>query len=117
PDDTVAFAQKLFGADQRFSALARTGSRSYGRSLLDGYHIAVERGYARLVQLDADFSHDPKMVPVLINAGREADVVIGSRYCRGDSGLGADPGLLGQKIRFRIPSAQCRIDNKSIAST
>src|SRR6266481_3245605 len=31
---------------------------------------------------------------------------------RGDSGLGADPGLLGQKIRFRIPSAQCRIDNK-----
>ena len=83
PDDTVAFAQKLFGADQRFSALARTGSRSYGRSLLDGYDIAVERGYARLVQLDADFSHDPKMVPVLINASREADVVIGSRYCRG----------------------------------
>ncbi len=82
PDDTVAFAQKLFGADQRFSTLARTGARSYGRSLLDGYHIAVERGYARLVQLDADFSHDPKMVPVLINASREADVVIGSRYCR-----------------------------------
>ena len=83
PDDTVAFAQKLFGADQRLSALARTGSRSYGRSLLDGYDIAVERGYARLVQLDADFSHDPKMVPVLINASRAADVVIGSRYCRG----------------------------------
>ncbi len=41
PDDTVAFAQKLFGADQRFSTLARTGARSYGRSLLDGYHIAI----------------------------------------------------------------------------
>jgi dolichol-phosphate mannosyltransferase len=83
PDDTVAFAQKLFGTDRRFSTLTRTGARSYGRSLLDGYHVAVERSYARLVQLDADFSHDPKMVPVLIHASREADMVIGSRYCRG----------------------------------
>jgi len=83
PDETVAFAQKLYGADRRFSTLTRTGARSYGRSLLDGYHVAVERSYARLVQLDADFSHDPKMVPALIDASREADMVIGSRYCRG----------------------------------
>jgi dolichol-phosphate mannosyltransferase len=73
----------LFGTDRRFSTLTRTGARSYGRSLLDGYHVAVERSYARLVQLDADFSHDPKMVPVLIDASREADAVIGSRYCQG----------------------------------
>jgi dolichol-phosphate mannosyltransferase len=51
--------------------------------LLHGYRVAVERGYARLVQMDADFSHDPKMVPVLIDKGRDADVVIGSRYCPG----------------------------------
>ena len=83
PDGTVATAEQLFGTNSRFSSLGRTGPRSYGRSLLNGYDIAVERGYTRLVQLDADFSHDPKMVPVLINASREADVVIGSRYCRG----------------------------------
>src|SRR5229473_597047 len=83
PDGTAEYGQQLFGANQSFSVLVRRGSRSFGRSLLDGYRVAVERGYARLVQLDADFSHDPKMVPVLINASREADVVIGSRYCRG----------------------------------
>jgi dolichol-phosphate mannosyltransferase len=83
PDGTLAMAERLFGTNPRFSSLRRTGSRSFGRSLLDGYRVAVERGYARLVQLDADFSHDPKMVPVLINASREADAVIGSRYCRG----------------------------------
>src|SRR5207302_1992856 len=45
--------------------------------------VAVERGYSRVAQLDADFSHDPDMLPAMINATRDADVVIGSRYCRG----------------------------------
>jgi|SRR5438477_1243596 len=82
PDGTAMFAEQLFRAEPRFSILRRTGSRGFGRSLLDGYRVALERGYARLVQMDADFSHDPKMVPALINAARDADVVIGSRYCR-----------------------------------
>ena len=82
PDGTAMFAEQLFRAEPRFSILRRTGSRGFGRSLLDGYCVALERGYARLVQMDADFSHDPKMVPALINAARDADVVIGSRYCR-----------------------------------
>jgi len=83
PDGTLAAAEQLFGASPRFSSLSRTGLRSFGRSLLDGYRVALERGYFRVVQLDADFSHDPKMIPALINATRDADVVIGSRYCRG----------------------------------
>src|SRR5260370_7004466 len=82
-DGTAEYAQQLLGANQSFSVLVRRGSRSFGRSLLDGYRVAVERGYARLVQMDADFSHDPNMVPTLIDASRAADVVIGSRYCRG----------------------------------
>ena len=83
PDGTVAAAEQLFGNNPRFSSLSRSGPRSFGGSLLDGYRAAVERGYARLVQMDADFSHDPKMVPALIGASRDADVIIGSRYCRG----------------------------------
>ena len=83
PDGTVAAAEQLFGKNPRFSSLSRTGPRSFGRSLLDGYRVALERGYSRVVQLDADFSHDPKMVPALVNASRDADVVIGSRYCQG----------------------------------
>jgi dolichol-phosphate mannosyltransferase len=63
--------------------LRRAGARGYGRSLVDGYRRGVEGGYARLVQLDADFSHDPRRIPALVEASGRADVVIGSRYCEG----------------------------------
>ena len=85
PDGTVAEAERRFGTDPRFSVLPRSGPRSYGRSLFDGYRIAVDRDYNRLVQMDADFSHDPAMVPALISATDKADVSIGSRYCVGGS--------------------------------
>jgi len=83
PDKTADYAEELFGANQRFSVLRRTAERGYGRSLLDSYRFALERDYARLVQLDADFSHDPAVTPTLVDAARHADVVIGSRYCKG----------------------------------
>jgi len=83
PDGTAAFAEELFGANPRFFVLRRAGARGYGRSLVDGYRHALERGYARLVQLDADFSHDPRSIPSLVAASLSSDVVIGSRYCVG----------------------------------
>ena len=58
----------------------------YGSSLLTGYHFARRRGYARIVQMDADGQHDPGSVPDLLAALDEgADVVVGSRY------LGSQP--------------------------
>ena len=83
PDGTADYACGLFGAYPRFSVLRRKGPRGYGRSLVEGYRRCLEAGYARLVQLDADFSHDPSMIPALIEASEHADVVIGSRYCAG----------------------------------
>jgi dolichol-phosphate mannosyltransferase len=83
PDGTADHANSLFGNDPRFGVLRRTGARGYGPSLLDGYRLALERAYGRLVQLDADFSHDPAIVPTLIEAMNNADVTIGSRYCAG----------------------------------
>jgi dolichol-phosphate mannosyltransferase len=83
PDGTADRAEELFGRDPRFSVLRRAGARGYGRSLVDGYRRALEGGYARLVQLDADFSHDPRRIPALVEASHAADVVIGSRYCEG----------------------------------
>jgi dolichol-phosphate mannosyltransferase len=86
PDGTADLACELFGRDTRFSVLRRAGRpRGYGRSLLDGYRRCLEAGYARLVQLDADFSHDPASIPALVEASARADVVIGSRYCEGGS--------------------------------
>ena len=83
PDGTADYAEGLFGSDTRFSVLRRAGARGYGRSLVDGYRKALEGGYARLVQLDADFSHDPARIPALVEASRTSEVVIGSRYCAG----------------------------------
>ena len=83
PDGTADDVMKLFGADARCSVLRRKGPRGLGRSLVDGYRYALAHEYARLVQMDADFSHDPKSLPRLINASASFDVVIGSRYCQG----------------------------------
>ena len=78
--------------EPRFSVLRRKGPRGLGRSYVDGYRHAMERGYARLVQMDADFSHDPSRLPDILAAARAADVVVGSRYCPG-GGIGNWPPL------------------------
>jgi dolichol-phosphate mannosyltransferase len=83
PDGTMAAADQAFGDNPRFSGVSRSGPRSFGRSVLKGYGMALERGYGRMVQMDADFSHDPEVVPLLIEATRNADIAIGSRYCQG----------------------------------
>src|SRR5260370_40802416 len=75
PDGTANRDQQMFGANSRGSVFTRTASRSFGGSLLDGYRIAVESEYARMVQLDADVSHDPKISPPLIEASQKAQLV------------------------------------------
>jgi len=106
PDGTADHAAALFGRDARFSVLRRTGARGYGRSLIDGYRKALEGGYARVVQMDADFSHDPASIPALLRAGRDADVVIGSRYCEGG-------GIANWPLRRKLLS---RFANRYVAA-
>jgi dolichol-phosphate mannosyltransferase len=83
PDGTADVAEAAFGGDKRGKVLHRTGMRGLGRSYVDGYRYALKQGYGRVVQMDADFSHDPKSIPSLLDAAAHGDVVIGSRYCPG----------------------------------
>ena len=83
PDATANCAEELFGSDPRFSIMRRVGPRGLGRSYAEGYLYAPNRGYTMIVQMDADFSHDPKSIPDLIKASDTAEVVVGSRYCTG----------------------------------
>ena len=106
PDGTADHAEELFGRDPRFRVLRRKGARGYGRSLLDGYRKALSGGYDRVVQMDADFSHDPSALPGLIAASRGADVVIGSRYCEGG-------GVANWPLRRRLLS---RFANRYVAA-
>lgn len=83
PDGTSDLVQERFAGDERIHVIRRTGLRGLGRSYVDGYLWALGRGYARVAQMDADFSHDPKYLPALLRAAGDADVVLGSRYCAG----------------------------------
>jgi len=86
PDGTGAVADQLAArCPDRVVVLHRLGRRGLGRSYVEGFLRALAEGADLVCQMDADFSHDPKYLPDLVAAARDADVVIGSRYLHGIS--------------------------------
>ncbi|MBT7512642.1 MAG: glycosyltransferase, partial [Candidatus Marinimicrobia bacterium] len=63
----------------------RPGKAGLGTAYLFGFQWALDNAYERMVQIDADLSHDPNDVPKLLAGLDENDLVIGSRYCQGIS--------------------------------
>jgi len=82
-DGTGAIADDLAAADPRVHVLHRRGKLGLGTAYLTGFRWALERGYAYVFEMDADFSHDPAHLPQFLEAIRNADVVLGSRYLEG----------------------------------
>lgn len=86
PDGTGQLADELAAASGgRLTVMHRTGARGLGRAYLDGMRAALASDAEVVFQMDADLSHDPKYVPDLVAATRDADVSIGSRYLQGVS--------------------------------
>ena len=67
-------------ADPRIHVLHRSSKEGLGRAYLAGFAWALERDYASVFEMDADFSHDPKYLPRFLEAIEAADLVLGSRY-------------------------------------
>jgi len=94
PDGTGRIADELAATDKRIRVRHRAAKQGLGRAYLDGFSIALESDASVVVQMDADFSHDPAALPSLIApvVDGTADLVIGSRYTPGggvvDWGLG-----------------------------
>ena len=92
PDGTGDIADRLSAADPRIHVVHRTGKLGLGTAYIRGFKYALERDYERVFEMDADFSHDPKYLPIMLEAAESADMVIGSRYVTGggttDWGLG-----------------------------
>jgi len=85
PDGTGRMADELAAADPRIRVRHRRAKQGLGRAYLDGFRVALDGGAHVLVQMDADWSHDPAALPSLVGpiADGEVDLVIGSRYCPG----------------------------------
>jgi dolichol-phosphate mannosyltransferase len=85
PDGTGRVADELAAELEPVQVLHRPGKQGLGRAYLAGFAVALEGGADLLMEMDSDFSHDPKDLPRLIAAaeGDAADLVLGSRYVPG----------------------------------
>jgi dolichol-phosphate mannosyltransferase len=108
PDGTGTIADGLAGADARILVRHRPAKQGLGRAYLDGFGIALGSGAEYVVQMDADWSHDPAALEGLLRPVRDgaADLVIGSRYTRGggvvDWGIGRRLISRGGSIFARV---------------
>jgi dolichol-phosphate mannosyltransferase len=92
PDGTGQLADALASADERVHVLHRPEKQGLGRAYLDGFRWALGRGYQYVLEMDADFSHDPKYLPQLLDAAEQGtDLVLGSRYVPGGGTLNWGP--------------------------
>ena len=108
PDGTGRRADELAAAEPRIRVHHRPAKQGLGRAYLDGFRVALDGGAGTVVQMDADWSHDPAVLPTLVGpiAAGDADLVIGSRYTAG--GGVVDWGI-GRRIVSRGGSTFARI--------
>jgi glycosyltransferase involved in cell wall biosynthesis len=83
PDGTGQVADRLAGEFEEVSVIHRPGKLGLGTAYRAGFATALERGIPLILTMDADFSHDPRYVPAILDRAGECDLVIGSRYVRG----------------------------------
>lgn len=83
PDGTGDIADKLTEADSHVQVMHRTEKAGLGKAYMSGFSWALERGYGVIVEMDADGSHLPEHLPVLVGALAHADLAIGSRWMPG----------------------------------
>jgi dolichol-phosphate mannosyltransferase len=83
PDGTGRLADELAARDPKLRVLHRQGRRGIGPAYVAGFKHALDEGAQLIVEMDADLSHEPRYLPVLLEAARDADLVLGSRYVAG----------------------------------
>jgi len=83
PDGTGRLADELAAANTGIRVLHRTGKQGLGSAILAGFRDASEHGYDFVLNMDADFSHDPRYLPAIVECMQRTDVAIGSRYVSG----------------------------------
>jgi dolichol-phosphate mannosyltransferase len=85
PDGTGKLAEELAAADHAVQVLHRSEKRGLGAAYKHGFRVALDAGYDVIGEMDADGSHQPEQLHLLLDALRDADLVIGSRWIPGGS--------------------------------
>lgn len=83
PDGTALRVKFMQSSEPRLHLIERPGKMGLGSAYVTGFKYALQHDYEYIMEMDADFSHNPEDVPRLIEAARKYDLVIGSRYCNG----------------------------------
>jgi dolichol-phosphate mannosyltransferase len=83
PDGTGKLADELAARNPSLHVLHRQEKCGLGRAYIAGFQWALEHGYDYVFELDGDFSHNPDDIPMFLEAARNADLVLGSRYLNG----------------------------------
>jgi dolichol-phosphate mannosyltransferase len=96
PDGTGAIAESLARELGVIEVLHRTAKNGLGHAYLAGFAHALDGGAELVIEMDADFSHDPRYLGAMLEAARDSDLVLGSRYVKG--GGVTDWGLLRRLV-------------------
>jgi dolichol-phosphate mannosyltransferase len=105
PDGTGELADRLAAGEPRLHVLHRPGKAGLGKAYLAGFAWALERGYELVLEMDADFSHNPSYLPRMLELAGGADLVLGSRNVAGGGTLNWG---IGRKLLSRGGSFYAR---------
>jgi dolichol-phosphate mannosyltransferase len=83
PDGTGKIADELASKHPQIHVLHRAGKEGLGRAYLAGFEWALAKHYEFIFEMDCDFSHNPDDIPAFLEAAKDADLVLGSRYVGG----------------------------------
>ena len=83
PDGTAQIVKDIMKNNQRVHILERQGKMGLGSAYIAGFKYAIENKFDYVFEMDADFSHSPDDIPTFLEAIKENDLVIGSRYITG----------------------------------
>ncbi len=83
PDGTGNFVKELTQKDSNVHLIQRSGKMGLGTAYVAGFKYMIDKKYDLAIQMDADFSHDPKEIKRFLEEIENADLIIGSRYITG----------------------------------
>lgn len=83
PDGTGTAVKSMQLEEPRIHLIERPGKMGLGSAYVTGFKYALKEGFDYILEMDADFSHNPNDIPRLLEAAKSYDLVIGSRYSEG----------------------------------